>query len=675
MPFETPLALVALLSVIPLIVLYMLRPKPKVLSIPSLMFVLKLERERKRVYASLTKIVQDPLFLIQLLMLILLSIAAAGYYFTSQEPLSGEHTVLVLDTSASMQTESRFAEALGAADGYVSKKNSIILASDVPLLALEGGDAAAAKNILKVVKPGAGTADLSAAITTGMRLLSKEGGRIIVISDFTNSKGDDPVASKSLAESYGIKVNFVKVGKPIDNIGIINGWIEAADGKYSYTGVIKNYGKQNKNVVIYTGRGSSKGSSTSFTLDVPAGGTNQFTLGNLGPGTTNVKLGVEDNLPVDNQAYISIPETSEQHVLYVTDNGKLPSRTALSLLPNSKLTVLQAVPSNLDNYTLVVLAQKETPIANDSIERVENYVRNGGNAVFIASEALAPDKTEVNLVKILPVKPIEVENDENGLGIKEVQQSSITRDIKTDEISVHKYLNATGRTGSTTLVALENNVPIISYWQVGKGTVFYLGFNDELMSTTQNSLIETSNVNATNNVKSTSNTSATNSLNVTGNTNVTSSVNKMDSGSEAWNNFHNLPEYPVFWIKLVQWLGGTGDISEYNLKTGTVTSLSKTEEIRTPSKTFTSNRVIFDEAGIYEISGKRIATNLYSDRESDTTIDASDLIKRATAAENEPKLVRADTYTAKKDITNYLIGIMFLLLLLEILIVRQRGEL
>ena len=66
MPFENPFALIALLSVIPLIILYMLRPKPAVLLIPSLMFVLKLERERKRVYASLTKIVQDPLFLIQL---------------------------------------------------------------------------------------------------------------------------------------------------------------------------------------------------------------------------------------------------------------------------------------------------------------------------------------------------------------------------------------------------------------------------------------------------------------------------------------------------------------------------------------------------------------------------------------------------------------------------------
>ena len=222
---------------------------------------------------------------------------------------------------------------LGIANSYVSKKNSIILASDAPLLALEGGDASAAKEILNQVKPAAGTADLSAAITSGMRLLSKEGGRIIVISDFTNWKGDDPIASKSLAESYGIKVNFVKVGKPADNIGIINGWIEAADGKYNYTGVIKNYMSQSENVEIDTGRGNSGNFSTSFSLDVPAEGTNQFTIGNLGPGITTVKLNVKDSLDVDNQAYISIPDTSKQRILYVTDNGTLPSEIALSSDP------------------------------------------------------------------------------------------------------------------------------------------------------------------------------------------------------------------------------------------------------------------------------------------------------------------------------------------------------
>ncbi|MDY9926230.1 BatA domain-containing protein [Methanosarcina sp.] len=625
MPFQNPFALAALLSVIPLIIIYMLRPKPAVLSIPSLMFVLKLERERKRVYASITKIVRDPLFLIQLLMLILLSIGAAGYYYTSEEPLSGEHTVLILDTSASMQVDSRFEDAVGIADGYVSKKNSIILASSTPQLALEGGSASAAGEIFDKVNPGAGIADLSAAITTGMRLLSNEGGRIIVISDFTNWGGDDPVASKNLAESYGLEVNFVKIGKPADNIGIINGWIEAMDGEYGYTGVVKNYRSESRTVEITTGRGTSGNASKSFTLDVPAGGTNQFTLANLAPGITTISLNVKDDLSVDDRAYISIPDTSGQQILYVTDNGKLPSKTALSLLPNSDLKIQKSVPSSLDNYTLVVLAQKETPIANSSVERIETYVRNGGNAVFIASEALAPEKTEVDLIKLLPVKPIGVEEAENGLEVEEVLQSSITQDLQTDEISVRKYMNATERTGSTTLVATENGVPVLSYWQVGKGTIFYMGLNDEL-------------------------------------------------GDGAWNNFHNLPEYPVFWIKLVEWLGGIGDISEYNLETGTLTSLSKTEEVRTPSKTLTANRLLFDEVGIYEISDKKIAVNLYDDRESNTTVDASELISRAVA-NDETRLVRADTYTARNDITNYLIGILFLLILLEILIVRGRGEL
>ncbi|MDI9395682.1 MAG: VWA domain-containing protein [Euryarchaeota archaeon] len=624
MPFQTPLALIALLSVIPLIIIYLLRPKPAVLSIPSLMFVLKLDRERKRVYASLTKIVRDPLFLIQLLMLILLSIGAAGYYYTSKEPLSGEHTVLVLDTSASMNVDSRFEDAVKIAGGYVSKKNSIILASNTPRLALEGGSASAAEDIFNKVKPGAGTADLSAAITTGMRLLSKEGGRIIVISDFTNWVGDDPVASKNLAESYRLEVYFVKVGKPAENIGIINGWVEAMDGKYGYTGVVKNYMSKSKTVKITTGRGSSDNSSNPFTLDLPADSTKQFTLADLGPGITTVNLNVDDDLDVDNKAYISIPDTSGQHILYVTDDGKLPSKTALSLIPNIDLEIRKTVPSSLDNYTLVVLAQKENTIASGTVDIIESYVRKGGNAVFIVSEALSPEKTELNLVKLLPVKPIGIEEEKNGLEIKKTLKNSVTEVVKFDEISVRKYMNATERTGSTTLAATKNGIPLLSYWQVGKGTIFYIGLSDEL-------------------------------------------------GDGTWNNFHNLPEYPVFWIKLVEWLGGIGDISEYNLETGTLTSLSKTEEIRTPTKTMTANSLLYDEVGIYEVSGKRIAVNLYDDRESNTTVDASELIKRAV--KNDEPRVRSDTYTAKNDITNYLIGVMFLLMLLEILIVRGRGEL
>jgi len=84
--------------------------------------------------------------------------------------------------------------------------------------------------------------------------------------------------------------------------------------------------------------------------------------------------------------------------------------------------------------------------------------------------------------------------------------------------------------------------------------------------------------------------------------------------------------------------------------------------------------LLYDEVGIYEVSGKRIAVNMYDDRESNTTVDSSELISRSLE-NDEPKTMKSETYTARNEITNYLIGILFLLMLLEILIVRGRGEL
>ncbi|WP_225419938.1 BatA domain-containing protein [Methanohalophilus profundi] len=48
MPFDNTMALAALASVIPLIIIYLLRPKPVQLSIPSLMFLMQVEKQKKR---------------------------------------------------------------------------------------------------------------------------------------------------------------------------------------------------------------------------------------------------------------------------------------------------------------------------------------------------------------------------------------------------------------------------------------------------------------------------------------------------------------------------------------------------------------------------------------------------------------------------------------------------
>ncbi|WP_406661926.1 VWA domain-containing protein [Methanolobus sp. ZRKC3] len=625
MPFETPLALAALASIIPLILLYLLRPKPLQVQVPSLMFFMNVQEEKKRFFTSITKLIKDPLFLIQLLVLILLALAAAAPFLETEEPLSGEHTVLIIDASASMQTDNRFSSAISKAEDYVSKKNSVILAENVPVTIIESAGATATNDALDALKPKATVADISGSVSAGMRLLSQEGGRIVVISDFTNWDGDDPVNAKNLAESYGIKVEYLLVGKSTGNVGIIQGDIETVDGNYQYSGVVKNYKGSRESVKLKVTNLDSGKSTTENLGSIAAGATQQFLLTNLGTGISEVEITGSDDLMLDNTAYISIPKLSTKQVLFVSDAEKLPSETALSLMPNIKTKVLEGIPDDISKYSIVIIASKDRTLASNEIVTLSNFINGGGEAVFIASEALSAEKAKIELLELIPVITDGITDTEDGVTLEVVQETRLSEDIKFDEIAVYRYLNATPRRDSTTLVSTEEGTPMLTYGTLGEGTVVYLGTNDAL-------------------------------------------------GEDAWNNFHNLPEYPVFWIKLAGWLGGSGSVNDYNLKTGAISALAKEQEIQTPGGSQTVDRVLYDEAGVYEVAGRSIAVNLYNDRESDTSLEGKELVERSKA-DDDPGIVRASTYAAKKYLDIYMIIIVFALVVLELLIIRKRGEL
>ncbi|ADI73594.1 conserved hypothetical protein [Methanohalobium evestigatum Z-7303] len=622
-PFDNLFALASLLSVIPLIILYLLRPKPRVARIPSLMFLMKVEKEKKKIYSSITRIIKDPLFLIQLFVLIFLSVASAGPFYTSEEPLSSEHTVIVIDSSASMQTDGRFDDAISKAKSYISQENTVILAENVPVTALENAGASDARNLLDKLNPKATVADLSSAISSGMRILSNQGGRIVVISDFTHWQGQDPVSAKKLAESYGLNVDFVRVGEPTDNVGIIHGNVETEGNSYSYSSIVKNYNDVSKNVDIAVRNNGQITKTLQFNIN--AGSTKQFKVSNLKRGITKIQIEGQDSLMVDNTAYVSVPSFSDNDVLLVTDKDNTPSETALSLIPNVQVSVSENIPTQINNYDVVVLSNNERSFNDDEISRLETYTNNGGEMVFIAGEQLAPENAKISLLQLLPVKTLGITEASDGVTLKDVQSTQLTNDLKLDEIAVYKYLNSTPRSGSTTLISTENNIPMLTYWTSGEGTVVYLGLNDKL-------------------------------------------------GENAWSNFHNLPEYPVFWVKLIGWLGGAGDVVDYNIETGTMTSLSQRQTIQTPTGNQTTERVLYDEAGVYKVAGKTIASNLFDDRESDTTIDGSGVIERASK-NGEPEIVRSETYTAENDLDIYLIAAALLLIITEIYIIKKRGEL
>src|SRR3989338_4129126 len=136
--FTNPIGWIAFASLIPLIILYLIRPKPKEMEIPSLMFFIKASSTSKE-RSFFRRFVKDWLFLLQLLILILLSLSIVSPFLTVKKDVASSNVVLVIDASASSQVKdsgTRFKRAIENADEYLGKKTSIIIAKGNSLIGL-----------------------------------------------------------------------------------------------------------------------------------------------------------------------------------------------------------------------------------------------------------------------------------------------------------------------------------------------------------------------------------------------------------------------------------------------------------------------------------------------------------------------------------------------------------
>src|SRR3989344_639606 len=139
-PFARPIGLIALIGVALFVILYLRRPKPQDKTIPSLMFIMQ-DTKRSKQHSFLQKLMTNLLFLLQLLSILGLALIAAAPFVNLNYDVTKENTVVILDVSASMQAKekgvSRFDNAAEEAKKYFSGRNSIIMAENVPLIALE----------------------------------------------------------------------------------------------------------------------------------------------------------------------------------------------------------------------------------------------------------------------------------------------------------------------------------------------------------------------------------------------------------------------------------------------------------------------------------------------------------------------------------------------------------
>ncbi|MFH1642228.1 MAG: BatA and WFA domain-containing protein [Nanoarchaeota archaeon] len=622
MIFSNPVGLWALLGLVPFILIYLIKPKPKDQVIPSLMFLIK-EQQSFKQNAFLRKLLRNLLFLLQILALLGLIFSIASPFIEVPYSVASDNTVIVLDSSASMQTKfgqkTRFERAVDTAKNSLSGKISIILAENIPLTVLKDGDVFEAKVVLSNLNPKATSTNIGDALLLAEDILKEKKGRIIVLSDFLQTEGSDLLVVKRALVAKGNKVDFIEISNEANNIGIV----DLAITKHLTKVYIKNFNEAEAELVVKLLKDKEVlGSETISFLP----GSLESLVFETPTDISQIVLELNDDLMVDNVAYISAPSKKQTDVLLITNKEKSSLMAALGSSKDIALSVSHPPLSHMvdgnqvkfSDFDVIILAEvgkvgEKEGLLKGNFKDMDDYIASGGFLIIAASDNLAElpttDLGREIFNEILPVRLTGFGNS-SRLCFKIFNQfTSQFQNIECPAV-IDNYLISEAKNSSVVIAQANDGSPLLSQ----QGNVFYYGVIDD----------------------------------------------KSD--------FKTLTSYPIFWNELISFLVRTEDITDYNYKSGTLVALSK-QSVKTPTTNMATSQLILDEHGIYEFNSKKVAVNLLNEKESDVNKKSDIVIEDSSFEESTEQKKK------KIELEIYLLILIILLLLTELFYIKGRGDL
>ena len=375
------------LALIPLIILFYLlklRRKPVIV---SNIFLWVQSYSDARADKPFQKLRNNLLLILQILALLLLIFTRARPYVNTKFQ-GGDHIALILDNSASMQStdtgKTRFSEAQNSALRLIEQMNThdqmmIISAScSARVESTFTNNKGVLSRIIKTIRPyDCSTSMRDALVLASASLKNYRDGKIFLLSDGAfpqlENMGEMP------------PVIFIPFGNSCNNAGITN--IELRRSPFS----------TDIEVMVETGNFSdeTKKFSMELYLDDKLIDAHKINTGkgesqweifhgiNAQKGKVNVKLDIDDDLAIDNNAYAVISPPAIMKILLVTDGNPFLEHL-LSILPG--LQIFISTPSDYSSaktYDLVIFDGGEVP------------AMPGGNFVFLGTK-INTDNFKIN---------------------------------------------------------------------------------------------------------------------------------------------------------------------------------------------------------------------------------------------------------------------------------------
>ena len=613
MEFINPAGFWAFLGVAALILIYLIRPKAKEVTIPSLMFFMKdVGRTTKKSF--LERLLRNLVFFLQLMALAALALALTSPTMNLGHDTTAENTVMVIDVSASMQAKdnSRFLKAISTARESMKGDISIVTTYAVPTVILNKAPQKKAEEVLGLLRPGDTGTNLGDAMLLARDIIEGQEGRILVLSDFIYTEGPDPKVVKKILETEGFVVDFVNVGTEGNNAGIIDILLERHNAKV----IVKNFDKEERAVTISVINDNAEIKSVSKTVLPLSQETIEF---ETPPGRSIVEIKDADDLKADNTLFITAPEKARIRTLLVTNRKNTYLKKALEASKDIDLEAAEPpiIPDIKDFDVIIFNDVEKDKILSGTIEGIVKAVETEGKGFIVMAQ---DDLAEFDFRGSLPVTLGEKVKGESA-SIYDFSQASedkydFAEEDTVDYGSTTEYLSATAGNDSTVYAQTGEDIPIIVSRKKGAGNIVYYGIFDSVST------------------------------------------------------FKTSPSYPLFWNKLINSLMGTEDINNYNFKSGKVMFFGVPTDVVTPDGRYRTTQLLMDRAGFYEIAGKSYAVNMLNEQESGIARETAIETERSEMYKAKKVEKREDV-----NIVPYLTLFILLMVIAELAYVKYSGEL
>ncbi len=466
MDFLNQNGLYALLLLLPLILIYLIKPRPKDKAVPSLMFILG-SRSRNILTSFFRRITSNFLLLLSIIIIVSVSLAIATPFFEEQSSVNSMANVIVIDTSASMcasqGSQTRMELAKRIARRLVEKRKNTVITTDskASILALNAGDKEAKRAIDSVECTDSPT-DLSVGLATAVALTNRP-SNIHLISDFKFTQGQDPLVVIKQLSIEGHRTYLHPVFTNSSNVAIT----QAAITKYTGKVRIKNYDDEERDITVLVGNNGRQVSS--YKMKLLPRSSNNFDF-KPRQGENTIILDVKDGLNADNRAYFYIPIKEKVSILLITNKADQQLVDALKSNPNVELTIAEPpiIPKITQDIVIISNVNKKL-ILPGTFRDIKEHVEAGGSVIVAPQDDLG----ELKIGWL-------------GMHFKGVGgYSDVIRGVKApftidiDFSSVGKYLKAEVSNDTLVIEKAKDNTPLLTMRRLGEGRLIYYGIFDE----------------------------------------------------------------------------------------------------------------------------------------------------------------------------------------------------